>query len=53
MDEAKKAKMINYAVAAGMLFAAYKFGPGMAKAAAVAVASVIVAKQLPYVKDVM
>lgn len=41
------------AIAGAMVFAAYKFGPAWAKAAALGVGGVIVAKQLPYVKDVI
>ena len=46
-------ELMKYAIAGGILFAAFKFGNGLSKAAAVSVASVIVAKHLPYVKDVM
>lgn len=44
---------MKYGVAAGILFAAYKFGPGQAKIAAVAVAGVIVAKRVPYLNAVV
>lgn len=44
-------QMTNLAISAGILFAAYKFGPGVVKAGAVAVAAVIVAKNVPYVQD--
>lgn len=41
------------AIAGGILFAAYKFGPGWAKAGALAVAAGIIAKRVPYVQDVL
>lgn len=41
------------AIAGALLFGAYKFGPGWAKAGALAVAAGIVAKRVPYVKDVL
>lgn len=46
-----QSQLMNLAIAGGILFAAYKFGPGVAKAGALAVAATIVAKQVPYVKD--
>ena len=47
------AQMTKLAVAAGILFAAYKWGPGWAKAMALGVAGTIVAKQVPYVNEVI
>lgn len=47
------AQMQQLAIAGAMLFAAYKFGPTAVKGGAVAVAAVIVAKNVPYVKDVL
>ena len=44
-------QMTSLAISAGILFAAYKFGPAIVKAGAVAVAAVMVAKQVPYVKN--
>lgn len=41
------------AFAGAILFAAYKFGPGWAKAGALAVAAGVVAKRVPYVKEVL
>ncbi|MEH0165580.1 hypothetical protein [Roseateles microcysteis] len=41
------------AIAGGILFAAYKYGNPMVKAAALAVAAGAVAKRVPYVKDVV
>ncbi len=43
--------MTKLAISAGILFAAYKFGPSWAKAGALAVAAVAVAKRVPYVQD--
>lgn len=45
--------MKKLAIAGALLFGAYKFGPGWAKAGALAVAAGIVAKRVPYVKDVL
>jgi hypothetical protein len=36
-------------IALGLCFAAYKFGPPVAKAAALSVGAVIIAKRVPYV----
>ncbi|QXZ10958.1 hypothetical protein KUF54_07125 [Comamonas sp. Y33R10-2] len=47
------ADMTKLAIAGGILFAAYKWGNGLMKAGAVAVAAGVVAKRVPYVKDVM
>lgn len=44
-------QMQSLAISAGILFAAYKFGPAVVKAGAVAVAAVMVAKNVPYVKN--
>ena len=46
-------KVKKLAIPAGLLFAAYKFGPASIKGAAVAVGAIMVAKQLPYIKDVL
>lgn len=48
-----QADLMKLAIAGGILFAAYKFGPPMVKGGAVAVAALVVAKQIPYVKDVL
>lgn len=41
-------------IAAGLLFAVYKFAPnGMIKGAAVSVAAVIVAKQVPFISNTL
>jgi hypothetical protein len=48
-----QAEMMKYGIAAGVLFAGYKFGPTAVKAAALAIGAVAVAKKLPYVKDVL
>lgn len=42
----------SLAIAGAILFAAYKWGNGIVKAGALAVAAGMVAKQIPYVKDV-
>ena len=47
-------EMTTIGIALAVCFAAYKFLPNAAaKAAALGVAGVIVAKQIPYVKDAM
>jgi hypothetical protein len=48
-----QADMTKLAIAGGILFAAFKFGPPMVKAGAVAVAAGVIAKRVPYVKDVL
>lgn len=48
MDKIKK-----LAIPAGLVLAAYKFGPASIKGAAVAIGAIMVAKQLPYIKDVL
>ena len=48
-----QADLMKYGIAAGVLIAAYKFGPAAVKGAAVAVAAVAVAKRLPYVGAVL
>lgn len=48
-----QATLMKYGIAAAILFAGYKYGNGMTKAASVAVAATIVAKRIPYVQDVM
>lgn len=45
--------MMKLAIAGGILFAAYKWGNGLVKAGAVAVAAGVIAKRVPYVKDVL
>ena len=42
---------MNLAIAAGIVFAAYKYGNATVKGAAISIAAVIAAKQLPYVKE--
>ncbi len=48
-----QADMMKYGIAAAILFAAYKYGNGMSKAASVAVAATIVAKRIPYLNEVL
>lgn len=43
--------MTKVAIALGICYAAYKFGPAPLKAAALGVAGVVVAKQTPVLKD--
>lgn len=45
--------LTKLAIAGGILFAAYKYGNGMVKAGALAVAAGVVAKRIPYVRDVL
>jgi hypothetical protein len=52
-NQMTSADMTKIAIAGGILFAAYKWGNGMIKAGAIAVAAGIVAKRVPYVQDVM
>lgn len=47
------ADLQKLAIAGAVLFAGYKYGNPMVKAGALAVAAGIVAKRLPYVKDVL
>lgn len=44
-------KLMNLAIAGGVLYAGWKFGNSVVKGGAVAIAAVIVAKQIPYVRD--
>lgn len=48
-----QADLTKLAIAGGILFVAYRYGNGMVKAGALAVAAGIVAKRVPYVKDVL
>jgi hypothetical protein len=51
MDTANLTKL---AIAGGIIFAAIKFAPNaLVKAGAAGVAAMIVAKQIPYVQDVL
>jgi hypothetical protein len=52
-SEMTQGDLMKYGIAAGILFAAYKFGGKMGAAAAVAVGAVVVAKQVPYLKQVV
>lgn len=45
--------MKKLAIAGAILFVAYKYGPAWAKAGALAVAAGVVAKRVPYVKEVL
>lgn len=48
-----QADLTKLAIAGAILFAGYKYGNGMVKAGALAVAAGVVAKRIPYVKDVL
>lgn len=48
-----QAELTKLAIAGGILFLGYKYGNGMVKAGALAVAATVVAKRVPYVKDVI
>ena len=48
-----QADLMKLAIAGGIVFAAYKYGNGLVKAGTVAVAALVVAKRVPYVKDVV
>lgn len=48
-----QAEMMKLAIAGGVIFAAYKWGNGMAKGAALAIGAVAIAKRVPYVKEVL
>lgn len=41
----------NLAIAAAIVFAAYKWGNPMVKGAAVSIGAVMVARQVPYIKE--
>ena len=45
--------MKKLAIAGAILFAGYKYGNAYVKAGALAIAAGIVAKRVPYVKDVL
>lgn len=47
------ADITKLAIAGGILFAAWKFGPPVVKGGAVAIASVVIAKRIPYVNEVI
>lgn len=52
MTEAQKAALKNTAIGLAMVFAVYKFGKNQAlKAAALGIGGVIVANQVPYLKN--
>lgn len=51
MDLSKE-KLTKLAIAGAILFVGYKYGSPQVKAAAFAVGATIVAKQVPYLRDV-
>jgi hypothetical protein len=48
-----QADMMKFGIAAAILFAGYKYGNGMVKAGALAIAAGVVAKRVPYLKEVL
>ena len=48
-----QAELMKYAIAGGIIFAAYKYGNSMVKGGAIAIAAVAVGARLPYVKDIL
>lgn len=44
-------QLMNLAIAGGIIFAAYRWGNATVKGAAISIAAVVAAKQVPYVKD--
>lgn len=46
-----QAELTKVAMALGMLYAVYKFGPAPAKAAALGVAGMVIAKRVPILQD--
>jgi hypothetical protein len=45
--------LMKLAIAGGILFAAYKWGPGPVKAGALALAAVAIGKRTPYLNEVI
>lgn len=45
--------LTTYAIAAAILYGAFKFGPGPVKGMAIAVAGVAIAKRVPYLNAVV
>lgn len=48
-----QSQLINLGIAGAILFAAHKFGGKYGTAAAVAIGSIAIAKQVPYLKTVV
>lgn len=48
-----QATLMKYGIAAAIAFAAWKFGGTYGKAGAVAVASLVIARRTPYLKEVL
>lgn len=48
-----QADLMKYGIAAGVLFAAFKYGNAQVRGGAIAVAAVAVAKRVPYVGEVL
>jgi hypothetical protein len=54
MTEEQKTKLTGAAIALGLVYLAYRFGPSpLIKTAAASVGAVIVAKQIPFVGPAM
>lgn len=45
--------LMKLLIGGGILFAAYKWGPGPAKAGALALAAVAIGKRVPYVNEII
>lgn len=48
-----QATLMKYGIAAAILFAGFKYGNGMVKAASVSIAALAVAKRTPYLNEVL
>lgn len=48
-----QSEITKLAFAGAILFAAYKFGPPMVKAGAIAVGAGVIAKRIPYLNEVV
>lgn len=48
-----QADMTKLAIAGAILFGAYKYGNGIVRAGAVAVGAGVIAKRVPFIRDVL
>ena len=46
-------EMMKFAIAGAILFAGFKFGNGVIKAGSLAIAATVIAKQIPYLNQVV
>ena len=46
-----QSQLMNLAIAGAIVFAAYKWGNGMVKGAAISIGAIMAAKNIPYVKE--